>query len=134
MPLNKDQVLDNRYRILQPLGQGGFGTVYQAWDTRLDGFVAVKEILDPSPDAVRQFQFEARVLFNLRHPGLPKVIDSFSLPGQGQYLVMEYVGGEDLAHLLRHTGTPLPEAQAVGYILQAACRPGMRVRPANARE
>ena len=118
MTLATGQILNTRYRIVKLLGQGGFGAVYRAWDMNLDGPVALKENFETSPAAVKQFQLEAKLLFSLRHPGLPKVSDSFSLPGQGQYLVMEYIEGEDLQEMLSQVGGPLPEAQALAWIEQ----------------
>jgi len=58
MPLAQGQVLNNRYRIVNLLGQGGFGAVYRAWDVNLKRPCAVKENLDTSPEA--QAQFDAR--------------------------------------------------------------------------
>jgi hypothetical protein len=57
-------------------------------------------------------------LYNLRHPNLPRVIDHFSISGQGQYLVMDYIEGEDLQHKIDQAAGPLPEAQAIKWILQ----------------
>ncbi|MEW5871938.1 MAG: bifunctional serine/threonine-protein kinase/formylglycine-generating enzyme family protein [Chloroflexota bacterium] len=111
-------MLHNRYRIVKLLGQGGFGAVYRAWDTNLNGPCAVKENFDTSPAAQAQFAREASLLFNLRHPNLPRVFDSFTVTGQGQYLVMDYIEGEDLAHLLERTGAPLDEEQALAWIGQ----------------
>ena len=77
MPLSSGQVLNNRYRIVKLLGQGGFGAVYRAWDTNLERSRALKENLDPSPEAQRQFKREAQLLYDLLHPNLPRVIDHF---------------------------------------------------------
>lgn len=118
MALVQGQVLNNRYRIVKLLGQGGFGAVYRAWDMNLNGPCALKENFDTSPVAQAQFQREASMLFNLRHPNLPKVFDSFTIPGQGQYLAMEYIEGEDLNQMLERTGTALPEPQALSWIAQ----------------
>ncbi len=124
MPLSQGQVLHNRYRIVKLLGQGGFGAVYHAWDLQLSGPCALKENFDVSPAARNQFSREASLLYNLRHSGLPKVIDHFVLPGQGQYLVMEYIEGQDMQSLVdasKATGqssTGLPESQVVPWILQ----------------
>ncbi len=117
MPLKPGQILIERYRIDQPLGQGGSGTVYQAWDLHLDRPRALKENLGSSPEAQRQFRSEAQVLSDLRHPGLPRVIDHFVVPGRGQYLVMEYVEGEDLQSLVQRSG-PLPQARALAWMRQ----------------
>jgi serine/threonine-protein kinase len=119
MPLQTGQVFNNRYRIVKLLGQGGFGAVYRAWDSNLNKPCALKENLDVSPEAQRQFTREATVLANLSHPNLPRVTDHFILPGQGQYLVMDFVEGDDLASILRQRG-PVPPEQAITWTLQVA--------------
>lgn len=118
MPLSNGYLLNRRYRIDSLIAQGGSGNVYRAWDLNLNTPVALKENLDTSPDAVQQFVLESRMLANLRHENLPYVIDHFSLPGQGQYLVMEYIEGQDLrAVAARARGKP-PEAQVLSWIAQ----------------
>lgn len=112
-------VLQGRYRIESELGRGGFGAVYQTWDTNLSRRCAVKENLNTSPEAQRQFAREATVLANLTHQNLPRVTDHFTLPGQGQYLVMDFVEGDDLASLQRRRGA-IPLAQALEWVLQVA--------------
>ena len=62
--------------------------------------MAIKENLDASPEAQAQFGEEARLLARLSHPNLPRVSDYFTLPGQGEYLVMDFVEGEDLEETL----------------------------------
>ncbi len=101
------------------MGQGGFGAVYRAWDSNLNKPCALKENLDVSPEAQRQFTREATVLANLSHPNLPRVTDHFILPGQGQYLVMDFVEGDDLASILKQRG-PVPPEQAIAWIMQVA--------------
>ncbi len=118
-PAEGHPVLSERYRIEKELGRGGFGAVYKAWDSNLSRRCAVKENLDASDDAQRQFLREATVLANLSHPNLPRVTDHFSIPGQGQYLVMDFVDGEDLASLLRREGS-VSAARAVDWIGQVA--------------
>ncbi len=112
-------ILENRYRIEAELGRGGFGAVYKAFDARLSKPVAVKENLGASPEAQRQFSREATVLANLSHPNLPRVIDHFVVPDQGQYLVMDFVAGEDLDTHLKRQGQPTLE-QALNWIRQVA--------------
>jgi serine/threonine protein kinase len=117
MTLSVGQVVDNRYRIVKLLGHGGFGAVYQAWDARLERLCALKENLEPSPEVERQFGKEATMLANLNHPNLPRVIDHFTVAEQGQYLVMDFVEGEDLQQMLDRRG-PLPEAEVLPWIMQ----------------
>ena len=117
MPLRAGQVLHNRYRIEALLGQGGMGAVYRAWDISLDVPVAIKENLDSSAEARTQFGHEARILARLSHPNLPRVTDHFFIPSQGQYLVMDFVEGEDLGSMLQRLGA-LPEPQVLTWITQ----------------
>jgi len=111
-------VLNNRYRIVKQLGKGGFGAVYRAWDLHLSKVCAVKENLDTSPDAQKQFTREAEILANLHHPNLPRVTDHFIIPGQGQYLVMDYIDGEDLGSLLKNSAGTIPEDQLLLIVEQ----------------
>ena len=89
MTLTVGTLLNNRYRIVAILGQGGMGSVYRAFDENLQVEVAVKENLFLTDEYARQFQLEASILAGLRQPNLPRVGDHFIMPGQGQYLVMD---------------------------------------------
>ncbi|MCZ6529334.1 MAG: protein kinase [Chloroflexi bacterium] len=99
MPLETGSILKDRYRIEGQLGKGGMGTVYLAYDQTLDIQVAVKENLSPDPDSEAQFRREAKLLASLRHPNLPRVTDHFILD-EVQYLVMDYIEGDDLQTLI----------------------------------
>ncbi len=112
MPLAIGTLLNNRYRIVSILGQGGMGAVYRANDEHLLIPVAVKENLFLTEEYGRQFQREAHILAGLRHPNLPHVSDYFMMENQGQYLIMDYVEGEDLRQRMERMGT-LPEREAI---------------------
>ena len=118
MPLKTGDIIQNRYRVVRLVGQGGFGAVYRAWDMNVSQPVALKENLGVEAEAQRQFEREATLLAGLRHPNLPRVTDHFVITGQGQYLIMDYVEGHSLAALLKERGGPLPEADAVAWIRQ----------------
>ena len=120
MALATGTVLINRYRIVKRVGQGGFGAVYRAWDLSLLQPVALKENSGGGTEAQRQFEREAQLLAGLRHANLPRVIDHFVLPGQGQYLVMDFVEGKSLSDLLVERGGPLDEAEVLPWIRQVA--------------
>ena len=104
MTLERGAFLYNRYRILEILGQGGMGSIYRAIDDNLGVEVAVKENLFTTDEYARQFRREAVILANLRHPNLPRVSDHFVIDGQGQYLVMDYIEGEDLRERMDRLG------------------------------
>jgi serine/threonine protein kinase len=98
-------ILQERYEVVRQLGKGGMGAVYEATDRRLHRTVALKETLVETDELRRAFAREARLLANLSHPALPKVIDHFG-EDAGQYLVMEFVAGADLAQMLAERGRP----------------------------
>lgn len=112
MGVTPDTLLNQRYRIVEILGQGGMGAVYRATDEILNVSVAVKENLFLAEEYTRQFQREASILANLRHPNLPRVGDYCSLPGQGQYLIMDFIEGEDLRQRIERLGY-LPEREVI---------------------
>src|SRR6266496_1055535 len=124
--LASGQLLLQRYRIIQIVGQGGFGAVYKAEDMRfVNRHVAVKEMrqsgLDPQEvaEAAQQFKREANLLAGLKHPSLPGISDHFSANGRW-YLVMDFIEGETLAeHLNKAKGKllPIPEVIDIGIQL-----------------
>jgi serine/threonine protein kinase len=98
--LAPDSLIANRYVIVRLLAEGGMGTVYEARDLRLGGTVALKRTIFTDNYLKKQFEREARLLANLRHMGLPKVIDHFITDEGGQFLAMEFIPGKDLKSLL----------------------------------
>src|SRR5918995_311495 len=114
MMLTPDTVLQGRYRIVRQLGQGGMGAVYEAVDQRLDTIVALKETLFTDERLRKQFEREARLLARLHHPALPRVSDHFS-EGDGQFLVMQYIPGDDLSEMLARKRGPFPPDQVLTW-------------------
>ena len=114
MSLQPGTLLRNRYRVEMVLGQGGMGAVYRAVDANLGVTVAVKENLFTTKEFATQFVREARILANLRHSSLPRVTDHFVVEGEGQYLVMDFVAGEDLRERLERSG-PVTEEESLPW-------------------
>src|SRR6187549_2663135 len=112
--LTPETVLQNRYRIIRLLGQGGMGAVYEALDERLDTTVALKETLFADERLRKQFEREARLLARMHHPALPRVSDHFS-EGDGQFLVMQYIAGDDLAQMIADKRGPFPPDQVLTW-------------------
>ncbi len=112
MILERGALLNNRYRIVEILGQGGMGSVYRAVDENLGVEVAVKDNLFTTDEYARQFRREATILASLRHPNLPRVTDHFVIQERGQYLVMDYIEGEDLRQRMDRIGL-IPEDDAI---------------------
>jgi serine/threonine protein kinase len=108
-------MLNQRYRLMSKIGEGGFGTVYQATDSTLNNALrAIKEMsvqsLDPQEiqQAKIAFQQEVGLLAALHHPHLPRVYDHFEQGGRS-YLVMDFIEGQTLEdYLAKAPGEKLP--------------------------
>ncbi|HUF23517.1 MAG TPA: protein kinase [Vicinamibacterales bacterium] len=101
------------YEVIAPIGAGGMGEVYRARDTRLNRDVAIKvlpEMFALDAERIARFEREAQVLASLNHPHIAQVHGVIDAPPA---LVMEFVGGEDLAARLRRGPIPVPEALAL---------------------
>ena len=101
-----------QYEIRSPLGAGGMGEVYRAYDTRLDREVAIKvlpESLTSDPERLRRFEQEARATAALNHPNILAVYQMAS-QGHISYLVEELLEGETLRERLRRGAIPLRRA------------------------
>jgi hypothetical protein len=114
LPLVADTLLQDRYRIVRLLGRGGMGAVYEAVDLRLGITVALKETLSSESSMRRQFEHEARLLAGMQHPALPRVSDHF-VEGNRAFLVMQYIGGVDLAKTISQQPGPFPKDQVIAW-------------------
>ena len=102
-----EDIINQRYRIVTPLGQGSMGTTYEAEDLTNDRRVAIKAVsLRQATEwkILELFEREARVLANLNHPNIPNYLDYFYVDSEGDrifYLVRELVRGDSLANLVK---------------------------------
>lgn len=91
-------VLDNRYKLLEQLGEGGAGVVYKVQDEQLGRIVAIKILTAEggmAADKLERFRSEARSVARLNHPNIIILYDYSEAEGL-PYLVMEYIPGQDL--------------------------------------
>ncbi len=112
--LQPGAILQDRYRIIRPLGKGGMGAVYEAIDQRLDAIVALKETFSIDERLRRQFEQEARLLAGLNHPALPRVSDYFTESDRA-FLVMQFISGADLAAIIATQPGPFPRNQVIAW-------------------
>ena len=126
---NIGDVIDDRYEVLSELGAGGFGAVYLGRQRSTGQQVAIKLLrsdrfsADELVEAERRLERELRLVGEVSHPHIVRLIDGGRLPGGQVYLALEYVDGEELADLLERHG-PLVEAQCVHLmtsVLDALC-------------
>ncbi len=115
--IEEGTILQNRYRIGKHIGQGGMGTVYLATDERFGSTVAIKETLFSDDHFKKAFKREARLLNSLKHSALPKVSDHF-IEKFGQYIVMEYIGGDDLYETMEKRGKSFSVGQVLDWARQ----------------
>ena len=104
------------YELLEEIARGGMGVVYKARQISLDRLVAVKMILFgplATADQVRRFRTEASAAGCLQHPNIAAVHE-VGLHGNQHYLVMDYVDGPNLGHLV--ADRPLPARDAARYV------------------
>src|SRR3954470_16724135 len=113
--------ISDRYELLELVGTGGMSSVYKAHDTLLDRNVALK-ILHPhytgDEEYVERFRRGARAVARLSHPNIVTVIDRGEESGR-QFIVFEYVDGENLKELLERNGR-LPVRRAIELALEIA--------------
>ncbi|HYN96946.1 MAG TPA: serine/threonine-protein kinase, partial [Pilimelia sp.] len=139
------RVVADRYRLVEPLGQGGMGRVWKARDELLHRDVAIKELVPPpglTPEERQEMRErtlrEARAIARLSHPNVVRIFDILRTDGD-PWIVMEYVPSRSLQDVLTQDG-PLPAARvaemALGMLaaLRAAHRAGVvhrDVKPGN---
>src|SRR5260221_7168307 len=114
----------SHYRIIEKLGSGGIGDVYQAFDERLQRNVALKVLRGASPsdqngEARKKLRREALTLSRLSHPHIAHVYD-FDSQDESDFLVMEFVAGETLAARLLQGSLAEKEVLRLGIQIAGA--------------
>lgn len=115
----KGQLIDNRYKIIKSIGEGGMANVYLAYDTILEREVAIKILrgdLAEDEKFVRRFQREANSASSLKHPNIVEVYDVGEDDGKF-FIVMEYINGKTLKSLIKKRGA-LTLEEVVDIMLQ----------------
>jgi putative methionine-R-sulfoxide reductase with GAF domain len=106
-----------RYRIEGPISSGAMGAVYRAHNIVTDTDVAIKRMLDTQH--AQRFEIEARLLAQLEHPRVVKVLDHFQDSSGVYYIVMDLIMGLDLGRALDERGNPgLPVDEVLQYARQ----------------
>jgi eukaryotic-like serine/threonine-protein kinase len=114
-------LIAGRYELVELIGRGGMSSVWRSHDRLLDRTVAIKvlhEHYTTDEEYVERFRREARSVAQLSHPNIVTVIDRGEEGGR-QYIVFEYVEGENLKQVIQRSG-PLPVREALLLALQMA--------------
>jgi eukaryotic-like serine/threonine-protein kinase len=117
------ELIADRYELVELIGKGGMSSVFKTHDRLLDRIVAIK-VLHPhftdDEEYVERFRREARSVAQLSHPNIVTVIDRGEDQGR-QYIVFEYVEGENLKQLLLRTGAmPVRDVLLLGLQMARA--------------
>jgi serine/threonine-protein kinase len=116
--LEVGQVLDGRFRITDMISRSGMATIFKAIDQQNDSVVALKVPFmqfESDPGFYQRFQREQAIGKALKHPYILKMMDDESINKSRPYIVMEYLEGQTLGHLM-HTMRPMPEHDALKII------------------
>ncbi len=120
MSFSPGDVIDNKYRVVRLIGEGGMGTVYEGENTRISRRVAIKVLRAEAanrPELAARFEREARAAAQIGSKHVCDVLDLGDLPNGDSYLVMEFLDGEDLASRLKSLGR-MPDAEALSVAYQ----------------
>ena len=122
MDKKDNTILNGRYRIIRPVGNGGMAEVFLAHDELLDRDVAVKMLRDQflgDKELLDQFKREAKSAARLVHPYIINIYDVAS-EGDNQYIVMEYVDGVTLKEYMQEHKLSLNAVLEIGVRLADA--------------
>ncbi len=120
---DRESVLQQRYRLLEKVGEGGFSTVYKAEEINTKKIIAIKAIhlhglkVQEKIEATDAFNREVQMLSKLEHKNLPRLYDHFA-DTECWYMVMDFIAGTTLEKRLeRRKGTPLPIEEVIDISL-----------------
>ncbi|WP_026359927.1 serine/threonine-protein kinase [Amycolatopsis nigrescens] len=132
-----NQLIADRYQLLEEIGSGGMGVVWRSFDHRLSRMVALKQAKLPDSASSQKLLREAKLAAGLQHPNVVTVHDAF-VEGDGLWLVMEWVPAFSLAEMLVHGSLPVPTVIEIGRqladALEAVHRQGIvhrDIKPGN---
>ncbi len=120
--LKPGDIIADRYRIVEQIGEGAMGTVYRAEHVQISKVVAIKLLhreVEQNAESVTRFHREAEAASRLSHPNTVQVFDFGRTKAGSLYLVMEYVPGDDLGKVIAKGG-PMPFGRIAYLCAQVA--------------
>lgn len=118
MALVSGQLVSNRFRVAAQIEKRAFGAIFRGWDLQDNRACLVEEITEMYPGGMARLQQLVQALKLVRHPHLQKIIDFAVVPGEGMYVVMEFLEGESLETIQAKQAGAFEEKQAVKWTAQ----------------
>ncbi len=115
------EIVDGKYKVIEPLGAGGMAVVYRAEHTKIGRTVALKLLLPEfrtNPELVERVEREARAAGTIDHPNVVEIIDLGATEAFGPYIAMEFLRGMDLATYIENKGMRIPPLEAADIVRQ----------------
>jgi len=115
MSLEVGQLLDNKYRIIKMIGEGGMGAVFAGENVRINRRVAIKVLhaaFANNSDVMQRFEREAQAAGRIGNDHILEVLDLGILPDGDRYIIMEFLDGEPLSSRIKSRGRLMPHELA----------------------
>lgn len=115
MSLEIGQLLDNKYRIVRMIGEGGMGAVFEGENVRINRRVAIKVLhaaFTGNAEVMQRFEREAQAAGRIGNDHILEVLDLGVLPDGDRYIIMEFLDGEPLSSRIKHRGRMMPHELA----------------------
>jgi len=115
MSLEVGQLLDNKYRIVKMIGEGGMGAVFEGENVRINRRVAIKVLhaaFAGNSDVMQRFEREAQAAGRIGNDHILEVLDLGNLPDGDRFIIMEFLDGEPLSSRIKQRGRLVPHELA----------------------
>lgn len=114
-------IIEKRFKIIEQIGEGGMGVVHRGVDMKTDKAIAIKQLkqeaIRSEPSLIKRFQREGQILRQVYHPNIVRRIAGPMEHKGSYYIIMEYIDGGTLEHLLKRAGR-LPVDKALSIVLE----------------
>jgi hypothetical protein len=111
MSLEVGQLVDNKYRIVRLIGEGGMGAVFEGENVRINRKVAIKVLhaaFTGNAEVMQRFEREAQAAGRIGNDHILEVLDLGILPDGDRFIIMEFLDGEPLSSRIKHRGRLMP--------------------------
>src|SRR5450432_536480 len=115
MSLEVGQLVDNKYRIVRMIGEGGMGAVFEGENVRINRRVAIKVLhaaFTGNAEVMQRFEREAQAAGRIGNDHILEVLDLGTLPDGDRFIIMEFLDGEALSDRIKNKGRLMPHEVA----------------------